>query len=87
YDDGDPLTDGGSDYAIITDFSTSEDFIQLYGSAEFYSLDFFTPSSGTGTIDAAIIYDPGVTARGEVIGIIQGVSSDLSLADPSFTFV
>jgi Ca2+-binding RTX toxin-like protein len=85
YDDGNPLTTGESDYALITDFNSSEDFLQLQGSAELYSLDFFTSSSGR--IDAALIYDPGVLARGEVIAILEGVSPDLSVTAPSFTFV
>jgi Ca2+-binding RTX toxin-like protein len=85
YDDSDPLTTGESDYALITDFNASQDVIQLKGTAELYSLDFFT--SEVGTIEAALIYDPGVTARGEVIGILPNVSSDLSIAAPAFTFV
>jgi subtilisin family serine protease len=85
YDDGDPLSTGESDYALLLEFNASEDFIQLKGSADLYSLDFFTSSAGT--IDAALIYDPGVTARGEVIGFLQGVSPDLSLNSSAFTFV
>ncbi|MDJ0575619.1 MAG: calcium-binding protein [Xenococcaceae cyanobacterium MO_234.B1] len=85
YDDGDPLTAGESDFALITDFDDRQDFIQLNGSAELYSLDFFTSESGT--TDAALIYDPGVTARGEVIATLQDVSTDLSVTDPSFIFV
>ncbi len=85
YDDGDPLTRGESDLALITDFKPSEDFIQLNGSAELYSLDFFT--SETGTTNADLIYDPGVLARGEVIATLQDVSPDLTLSDSAFTFV
>ncbi|MDJ0531403.1 MAG: hypothetical protein QNJ70_02715 [Xenococcaceae cyanobacterium MO_207.B15] len=85
YDDGAPLSRGESDFAIITDFDNGEDFIQLQGSADLYSLDFFT--SGSGTIDADIIFDPGVTARGEVIATLQDVSSELALTDSVFTFV
>ena len=85
YEDGDPLTAGESDFAAIADFDERQDFIQLNGSAELYSLDFFT--SELGTTDAALIYDPGVTARGELIATLQDVSTDLSVADPSFTFV
>ncbi len=85
YSDGNPLTTGESDFARITDFDSSQDFIELFGSADLYSLDFFT--SGTGTIDAALIYDPGVSERGELIGILQNVSTELSVSDPSFVFV
>lgn len=85
YSDGDPLTPGELDYALITDFNSSEDVIQLYQTADFYSLDFFT--STTGTIDAALIYDPGITDRGEVIGILQNVLPDLNLTSTAFSFV
>ena len=37
--------------------------------------------------DADLIYDPGISARGEMIGILLDVSPDLSVSDPSFTFV
>jgi Ca2+-binding RTX toxin-like protein len=85
YDDGQSLTTGESDYALITDFNFGEDFIQLKGSRDFYSFDFFT--SATGTIDAALIFDPGVTARGEVIGILQNASLDLNISSRALTFV
>jgi Ca2+-binding RTX toxin-like protein len=84
YDDGDPLSTGEADYALISDFNPTQDFIQLQGSAQFYSLDFFTSPSGT--IDAALIYDPGVSARGEVIAILQNVSPQLSITNPAFIF-
>jgi hypothetical protein len=58
---------------------------QPQGSAALYSLDFFT--SSTGTIDAALIYDPGVTARGETIGLLPNVSQFLSLTGSAFTFI
>ena len=76
---------GESDYAVITDFDLSQDVIQLNGSMEFYQLDFYTISPGK--INAALIYDPGATARRELIGIIQEVSPELNLADSSFIFV
>ncbi len=85
YDDGDSLTRGESDFALISDFDPSRDFIQLNGSPELYSLDFFTSESGT--VDADLIYDPGVLARGEVIATLQDVSPDLTLSDSTFTFV
>jgi Ca2+-binding RTX toxin-like protein len=85
YDDGDAATSGDFDYGLITDLNLSEDIVQLKGPANFYSLDFFISSSGT--TDAAIIYDPGPSARGEVIGVIQNAASDLSLSNPAFVFV
>jgi Ca2+-binding RTX toxin-like protein len=85
YEDGNPLTTGEFDYALISDFNATEDVIQLRGSADVYLLDLFTTT--TGTIEAALIYDPGVTARGEVVGILQNVSADLNLSSGAFTFV
>jgi subtilisin family serine protease len=85
YDDGDPLTVGESDLAFITDFDASRNTIQLQGSADLYILDFFTSTSGT--IDADLLYDPGVAAREEVIATLQDVSSELALSDPAFSFV
>ena len=85
YDDGDPLTTGESDLAFITDFNASRNSIQLKGSAELYILDFFTSESGT--IDADLLYDRGVSARGEVIATLQDVSPELALTDSAFTFV
>ncbi|MEL7085745.1 MAG: hypothetical protein AAGM36_14750 [Cyanobacteria bacterium J06597_1] len=85
YDDGDSLTRGESDAAIITDFNSNKDFIQLNGSAELYTLDFFRSASGT--ISADLIYDSGATSRGEIIAILQNVSTDISLGNSSFVFV
>jgi serralysin len=79
------LTSGESDYALITDFNSSQDVIRLKGSASLYLLDFYTVSPGL--LNAALIYDPGVSARGEVIGILQNVSSSLSLTSPAFSYV
>ena len=85
YDDGDNLTVGDTDFALITDFDSSQDTIQLQGSVDLYSLDFFT--SLTGTIDAKLIYDPGISAVGETIAILENVDSSLIIDDSAFTFV
>ena len=85
YDDGDPSTVGESDLAFITDFNAGRNTIQLNGSADSYILDFFT--SEMGTVDADLLYDPGVSAREEVIATLQDVSPDLALSDPAFSFV
>ena len=85
YSDGDPSTTGDSDFGLVKDFNASEDIIQLQGSADLYELDFFPTS--TGSINAALIYDPEVLARGEVIGILENVSTDLTISEPAFTFV
>jgi beta propeller repeat protein len=84
YRDGNPLTPGELDYALITDFNSSEDFIQLHGQFDLYSLDLYTVD---GNINAALIYDPGNTERGELIGILQNVSADLTLTTTAFKFV
>ena len=85
YSDGDPSTTGDSDFGLVKDFNASEDVIQLQGSADLYELDFFPTS--TGSINAALIYDPEVLARGEVIGMLENVSTDLTISEPAFTFV
>ena len=85
YDDGDDTTSGESDLAIITTLNTNRDTIQLQGSADLYSLDFFT-SDGV-TTDARLIYDPGTSAIGEAIAILEDVDPNLSVADSVFTFV
>ena len=85
YDDGDPLLTGESDFALITDFEAGIDTVQLHSSADLYLLDYFTDSSGV--VSAAIIYDPGVSAREELIGILENVSIGLNLSDSSFSFV
>jgi Ca2+-binding RTX toxin-like protein len=58
---------GSSDYAIITDFQTGIDEIQLYGSSEysFESGNWF----GTSTMDTAIYYN------GDPIAIVQDTTS------------
>lgn len=85
YDDGISSSNGESDYAFIVDFNSSNDFIQLKGTADLYRLDFFI--SGAGTQDVAILYDPGTSGKDETIGIVQNVSTSFSLSNSSFTFV
>ena len=85
YSDDDPLTTGENDYARITDFNSAQDSIQLHGSREFYNLDFYT--TGSEVVNVAITYDPGVSDRRELIGIIEAVSPSLSLNDPAFIFL
>jgi Ca2+-binding RTX toxin-like protein len=85
YSDGDPLTIGDSDYALIKDLNASEDVIQLHGSQALYSLDIYTVDSGV--FEAALIYDPGIAERAEIIGILQNVSADLNLTNTAFSYV
>ena len=85
YDDGDSSTTGDTDFALITDFNPSQDIIQLQGSADLYSLDFFT--SGAETVSARLIFDPGAVAVGEVIAVLENVDTSLSVDDSGFTFI
>jgi len=67
---------GDSDYATITDFSTTEkDVIQLKGSLSNYTLDY---SGGNSTISFN-------HCTPDLVGIVQGV--DLTSQPNAFTFV
>lgn len=85
YSDGDPLTIGDSDYALIKDFKVGEDVILLHGARASYSLDIYTTDAGK--LEAAIMYDPGVTDRAEIIGIVQNVAPDFAITGSAFNFV
>ena len=85
YDDGDSFSAGDADFALITDFNPGNDIIQLQGSADLYELDFFT--SSTGTTDAKLTFNSGVTAAAETIAILEDVDTNLSINDSAFTFV
>ncbi|VEP16461.1 Type I secretion target GGXGXDXXX repeat protein domain protein [Hyella patelloides LEGE 07179] len=85
YSDADNFSAGESDFAMITDLNTNQDTIQLTGSAELYSLDFF--GSEAGTIDAKLIYDPGIETAGELIGVLKNISPELTMDDSVFAFV
>ncbi|NER83520.1 MAG: hemolysin, partial [Leptolyngbya sp. SIO1D8] len=82
YDDGNILSAGTLDYALITDFNAAEDSIQLVGLASDYVLgstnsntQLYLDSDGTGTISGS----------DELIAIVEGTSS-LDL-DTSFLYV
>jgi Ca2+-binding RTX toxin-like protein len=88
YDDGNSSSTGESDYATITDFNSSEDKIQLHGSADLYYLDFFSYDYyGGANTNVAIMRDGGVSQRDEQIAILENISADLTLNDPAFVFV
>jgi Ca2+-binding RTX toxin-like protein len=85
YDDGDELTNGASDYALITDFNTAVDTIQLQGTASDYF--FGTVAGVTGTLLFADSNSNGIlNTSDELIAIIQG-SSGLNLTASYFTYV
>ncbi|MDX2211918.1 MAG: hypothetical protein SFY66_01395 [Oculatellaceae cyanobacterium bins.114] len=84
YDDGNSITAGLSDYALIVDFNPGQDKIQLKGSAENYSVGALPEQlgfAGTG------IYYKNTTGTGtpELIGVVAGVS--ISDFNSGFTFV
>jgi len=83
YDDGNTGTDGTSNYALITDFNSAEDFIQLQNPKTDYILTSSPTNLPTGT---AIYRNKPNTEPDELIGIIQG-SSNLSIDGSYFNFV
>ena len=85
YDDGDNSTAGDGDFALITGFNTNQDRIQLQGSADFYSLDFF--ASSTETVGAKLIYHSGISDLAETIAVLEDVDSNFRIDDSIFTFI
>ncbi|UEM25318.1 S8 family serine peptidase (plasmid) [Skermanella mucosa] len=84
YDDLDATTPGENDYALLTDFRSAADRIELTGTADLYRLDFFAPSGGI--FSAALIHDTD-EARGELVAILRDVPTSLRLDDTGFLFV
>jgi len=82
YDDRNRATAGRGDYALITDFNTTEDFIKLNGLRTDYRL----AASPTGLPQGAAVYlnKPG-TEPDELIAIVQG-STGLNLNGKYFRF-
>ncbi|BAY24531.1 peptidase-like protein [Calothrix sp. NIES-2100] len=84
YNDGNNLSSGTGDYALITDFSTFEgDKIQLFGSAANYRINNLSFSLSLGFHSALYLRTGG---QDELIGAIQGFNS-LSLTSSSFSYV
>lgn len=80
YNDGNNASSGTDGYALITDFNTTEDEIQLEGSADQYRLG-ASPIAGAG---GTAIYLDGMTD--ELIGVVQGVTN-LNLTANYFAYV
>ncbi|WP_156818371.1 hypothetical protein [Cyanobium gracile] len=87
YDDGNPLSQGRGDFAVITDFEVG-DRIQLYGLPESYLLGSGSYQSNAGVFIYA--RNPGrpmssrVSFFDEAIGFVQGARLDqLSLVSPN----
>ncbi|GET35337.1 protein with type I secretion target domain and SCP-like extracellular domain [Microseira wollei NIES-4236] len=83
YNDGNASNSGTSDFALITDFSTTQDFIQLAGVAANYIL-----SSSVGNTDIFRDNDgtPGFSANDELIARVAGVTG-LNLSASYFVYV
>ncbi|HAG81868.1 MAG TPA: hypothetical protein DCL61_12060, partial [Cyanobacteria bacterium UBA12227] len=86
YDDDNSSSSGNSDYALITDFETRQDKIQLRGEAEDYILKTSPISVGSSTKDIGIYFDKSSSQPDELIAIVQDVSS-LNLSSSYFVFV
>ncbi|BAY16080.1 protein with type I secretion target domain and SCP-like extracellular domain [Anabaenopsis circularis NIES-21] len=80
YSDGNTSTSGLGDYALITDFNTLEDTIQLFGAISSYSLGSVPTGLPTGT--ALFLNESSL----ELVAIIQG-STSLSLSASYFVTV
>ncbi len=85
YDDGDPSSTGEFDLALILDFDAAKDTVQLKGSADLYSLDFFV--SPIGSSNAAIVLESDAS-RAETIAIFENVvPGELDLTSSAFQYV
>jgi Domain of unknown function (DUF4114)/von Willebrand factor type A domain/Calx-beta domain len=81
YDDGSNLTNGSSDYALITDFNSAEDKIILGSQLTRYRL---AASPIAGIIGQALYFDKPGEEPDELIAILQGVNN-LTLSSPVFS--
>ena len=83
YDDNNNKTAGTNDYALITDFNSSEDKINLLGKASDYLLQTTGIASGTG-----IYVDKPGSEPNELIAIVrQATPSSLNLSASYFNYV
>ncbi|MBD1212027.1 MAG: sodium:calcium exchanger [Dolichospermum circinale Clear-D4] len=80
YDDGNTLTNGGNDYADITDFNIADgDIIQLQGTSSNYLL-------AVVSADTQILINKPGTEPDELIGIVRNQTA-LSLTGTYFSYV
>ncbi len=86
YNDGNDLSAGLDDYALVTDFNKAHDIIQLSGQVSHYLLG----NSVAGLEGVGIYLD--INSNGsfndtdELIGIVQG-TTEFSLSDSAFVYV
>jgi len=83
YDDGNSTSAGTTDYATINDFNSSEDVIQLRGSAS----DYVLRASPTGVVAGTAIYLNKAGEIQELLGVVKGVTSGLNLSAGYFNYV
>ncbi|MGL4622287.1 MAG: Calx-beta domain-containing protein, partial [Chroococcidiopsis sp.] len=81
YNDGLDATSGTGDYALVTDFDSKQDVIQLHGTASNYRLG----TSPVGLPAGTAIFQK-TSGQDELIGIVQG-DSGLGLGNSYFNFV
>jgi Ca2+-binding RTX toxin-like protein len=82
YDDRNGATEGLGDYGLITDLNSSEDKIQLKGSAA----DYLLGASPSGLPIGTAIFLKNANGTNELIAIAQE-TSNLNLASSTFSFV
>jgi Ca2+-binding RTX toxin-like protein len=86
YDDGNSQTASTSDYAVITDFQTTQDLIRLHGTSADYVLGASPISGVSGT--GLYLDNSAVGETNELIAIVQGIEpSSLSLDSSYFNYV
>lgn len=87
YNDGNDRQDGAFDYALIRDFNSAEDRIQLFGDSTRYTL---RPVAGMGQQSRGIYLDTNGNRRfdsqDELIGVFQG-NAAIGLTDSCFTYL
>jgi len=83
YDDGNSSNAGTTDYATINDFNSSEDVIQLRGSAS----DYILGASPTGVVAGTAIYLNKAGQTQELLGVVKGVTSGLNLSAGYFNYL
>lgn len=83
YNDGNAANSGTSDFALVTGFSTIEDFIQLAGVASNYAL---SVSAGNTNIFRDNDGTPGFSPNDELIARVAGVTG-LNLSASYFVYV
>ncbi|PIG94248.1 FG-GAP repeat protein [Gloeocapsopsis sp. IPPAS B-1203] len=82
YDDGNPITPGFNDYAVITDFDINEDVIRLNGKRA----DYYLTTSPRGLPTGTALFHKQQDATDELIAIIQSTTAlDLNSAYFSLT--